>query len=104
MKVISYNSRILNPQEQNFSTLDSELLGIVHVLQIYEFLIVGSPHPIHVFTDHKPLLHCFTKIGNLSPRVYSAHMQLTKFSKLKIIQTPEKNLPVADTLSCFYKS
>ena len=61
MKVISYNSRLLNPQEQKFSTLDRELLGIVHALQRYEFLIIGSPHPIHVFTDHKPLLHCFTK-------------------------------------------
>ena len=61
MKVISYNSRILNSQEQKLSTLDRELLGIVHAFQIYEFPITGSPHPIHFFTDHKPLLHCFTK-------------------------------------------
>ena len=44
MKVISYNSRILNPQEQKLSTIDRELLGIVHALQIYEFLVIGSPH------------------------------------------------------------
>ena len=61
MKVISYNSRILNPQEQKLSTLDRELLGIVHALQDFEFLIIGSHHPIHIFTEHKPLLHCFTK-------------------------------------------
>ena len=61
MKVISYNSRILNQQEQKLSTLDRELHGIVHALQIYEFLIIGSPHPIHAFTDHKSLLHYFTK-------------------------------------------
>ena len=61
MKVLSYNSRLLNSQEQKRSTLDRELLGLVQALQIYEFLIIGSPHPIHVFTDHKPLLHCFTK-------------------------------------------
>ena len=83
MEVISYNSRKLNPQEQKLSTLDRKLLGIVHALQIYEFLIIGSPHPIHIFTDHKPLLHCFTKKGNLSPRFYRAQMHLTKFSKLK---------------------
>ena len=59
MKVISYNSRILNTQEQKLSTLDRELLAIVYALQIYEFLIIGSPHPINIFTDHKPLLHCF---------------------------------------------
>ena len=89
-KVMLYNSRILNPQEQKFSTLDRELLGIVYALQNYEFLIIGSPHPIHIFTDHKPLLHCFTKNGNLSPRFYRAQMQLTKFSKLKFIHTPGK--------------
>ena len=60
MTVISYDSRILNPQEK-LSTLDRELLGIVHALQIPEFILIGSPHPIQVFTDHKPLLHCFTK-------------------------------------------
>ena len=99
MKIIFYNSRILNPQEQNLSTLDRELLGIVHVLRINEYLIIGSPHPIHVFTDHKPLLHCFTKKGNLSPQFYRAQMHLTKFPKLKIIQTPGSNLSVADMLS-----
>ena len=99
MKVISYNSRILNPQERKLSTLDRELLGIVHAFQIYEFLIIGSPYPIHIFTDHKPLLLCFTKKGNLSLRFYRAQMQLTKFSKLKIIHTPGKNLSVADMLS-----
>ena len=61
MKIISYNSRILNPQEQILSLLDRELLGIVHAPQVYEFLIIGSPHPKHVLTYHKPLLYCFTK-------------------------------------------
>ena len=51
MKVISYNSRILNQQEQKHATLERELLGIVHALQIYEFINIGSPHPIHIFTD-----------------------------------------------------
>ena len=99
MEVISYNSRILNTQEQKLSILDRGLLAIVYALQIYEFLIIGSPHPIYIFTDHKPLLHCFAKKGNLSPRFYIAQMQLTKFSKLKIFHTPAKNLTVADMLS-----
>ena len=99
MKVISYNSRILHPQEQKLSTLERELLGNVLALQIYEFIIIGSPHPIHVFTDHKPLLHCFTKKGNLSPRFHRPQMQLTKISTLKIIHTPGKNISVADLLS-----
>ena len=59
MRVISYNSQILNTQEQKLSTLDREFLAIVYALQVYELLIIGSPHPIYIFTDHKPLLHCF---------------------------------------------
>ena len=99
MKVFSNNSRILNTQEQKLSLLDRELLAIVYALQIHEFLIIGSPHPIYIFTDHKPLLHCFAKKGNLSPRFYRAQMQLTQFPKLKILHTPRKNLIVADMLS-----
>ena len=89
MKVISYNLHILNPQEQSFSTPDCELLGIVHAHQIYDFLILRSQHPLHVFIDHKPLLHCFTQKGNLSPRFFKDQMQLSKYiSKLKILHTP----------------
>ena len=66
MRVHSYNSRILNTQEQKLSTLDRELLAIVFALQIYEFLINRSPRPIHIFTDHKPLLHCFAKKETLA--------------------------------------
>ena len=73
LKVISYNSRILNSQEQTLSTLDRELLGIVHTFQIHEFPIIGSPHQLHDFADHKPLLHCFTK------NVTSSH----KFTEIK---------------------
>ena len=83
MKVVSYNSRLLNPQQQKLSTLDRKLLGIVHALQVHDFIIIGSPYPIHVFTDHKPLLHCFTRKGNLSPQFYRAQIQITKFSNLK---------------------
>ena len=104
MKVISYNSRILDPQEQKLTTPDRELLGLVHALQIYEFLIIGSPHPIHIFTDQKLLSYCFTKKRNLSPRFYRAQMQLTKISELKNHHTPGKNLSVAYVKSFFTKT
>ena len=88
-RVISYNSGILNTQEQKLSILDRDLLAIVYALQIYTFIIIGS----------QTLTTLFCKKGNLSPRFYRAEMHLTKFSKLKIIHTPGKNLTVADMLS-----
>ena len=62
-------------------------------------MIIGSPHPIYIFTDHKPLLHYFAKKGNLSRIFYRAQLQLTKFSKLKFIHNPGENFTVADMLS-----
>ena len=58
-KVFSYNSLNLNPRKQNLSNRNSEFIGIVYALQLYEFVLKGSR--IHIFSDHKPLLHCFTK-------------------------------------------
>ena len=86
MEVISYNSQILNTQEQKLSTLDRELLA----LQIYEFLIIGSPHPIYIFTDHKPLLHCFAEKGNLSPRFIEHKCNSQNFQNSKLFTALEK--------------
>ena len=99
LKVISYNSRILNTQEQKLSTLDRELSAIVYASQLYEFLLIGSPQPVYIFTDHKPLLQCFAKKGNLSPRFHRAEMHLRTFSKFKIILHLEKNLNLETMLS-----
>ena len=79
MRVISYNSRIRNTQEQKLSTLDRVLLAIVYALQICEFLIIGSPHPICIFTDHKPLLQCFCKKGKSWSKILKSTKAINKF-------------------------
>ena len=52
MQFISYNSRILNTQEQKLSTYDRELCAVIFALQVYEFLFIGSKFPITLSTDH----------------------------------------------------
>ena len=103
MKVVSHNSRNLNPQVQKLSTLDRELPSIVDALQSYTFFIIGSPHPIHISTDHKALLHWFTNKGNICPRFYRVKMQLTKLSELKIIHTRGKTSAAYVPSRCFTK-
>ena len=90
MKVISYSFRTLNSQEQKLSTSDRELLGIVHALQFYEFLIIGSPHPIHVFTDHKLPLHCFKKKFVLAHAFTELKCNQQRFQNLKAFTLLEK--------------
>ena len=53
---IIFNSRNFDKAEQKMSTLHRELCGIVSALQTYEQYIIGSPFPIYLQYDHKPIL------------------------------------------------
>ena len=65
-RIISFNSRIFDKAEQKLSTFHRELCGIVSALQTYEHYIIGSPFPIYLYCDHKPILHLWGRKGQLS--------------------------------------
>jgi hypothetical protein len=98
-RIVSYNSRIFTPAEQKMATIHRELCGIIFALDTYEYLIIGSPFDIVVFTDHKPILFLFSKKGNLNARFFKYQLTLTKFQNLKIVWTPGKSLSLPDLLS-----
>ena len=98
-RFISFNSRVFDKAEQKTSTLHRELCGIVSALQTYEHYIIGSPFPIYLFCDHKPLFHLWGRKGQLSHRFFWYQVIITKFQNLKIIWTPGSNLAFPDILS-----
>ena len=81
------------------STLHRELCGIVSALQTYEHYITGSPFPIYLYCDHKPILYLWGRKGQLSHRFFRYQVIITKFKNLKIIWTPGSNLAFPDILS-----
>ena len=98
-RIISFNSRVFDKQEQKMSTLHRELCGIVSALQTYEHYIIGSPFPIYLYCDHKPILYLWGRKRQLSPRFFRYQVIITKFQNLKIIWTPGSNLAFPDILS-----
>jgi hypothetical protein len=50
---IAFESRKLNPAEQNYGTGEQELLGVVHALKVWRCYLEGCKG-ITVITDHKP--------------------------------------------------
>ena len=62
-RIISFNSRVFGKEEQKMSTLQRELCGIVSALQTYEHYIIGSPFPIYLYCDHKPILYLWGRKG-----------------------------------------
>ena len=98
-RIIPFNSRIFDKAEQKMSTLHRELCGIVSALQTYEHYIIGSPFPIYLYCDHKPILCLWGRQGQLSHRFFRYQVIITKFQNLKIIWTPGSNLAFPDILS-----
>ena len=78
------------------STLHRELCGIVSPLQTYEHYIIGSPFPIYLYCDHKPILYLWGRKGQLSHRFFKYQVIITKFHNLKILWTPGSNLAFPD--------
>ena len=98
-RIISFNSRIFDKADEKMSTLHRELCGIVSALQTYEHYVIGSPFPIFLYCDHKPILYLWGQKRQLSHRFFRYQLIITKFKKLKTIWTPGSNLAFPDILS-----
>ena len=98
-RIISFKSRIFDKAEQKMSTLHRELSGIVSALQTYEHYVIGSPFPIYLYRDDKPIRYLWGRKGQLSHRFFRYQVIITKFQKLKFIWTPGSKLAFPDILS-----
>ena len=76
-----------------------ELCGIISALQTYEIYVIGSPSPIYLYCDHRPILFLWSRRVQLSHRFFNYQLVITKFQNLQIIYTEGKNLTFADILS-----
>ena len=72
---------------------------MVSALQTCEHYIIGSPSPLYLHCDHKPILYLWGRKGQLSHRFLRYQVIITKFQNLKIIWTPGSNLASPDILS-----
>ena len=97
--IISFNSRTFDKAEQKMSTLHRELCGTVSALQTYEHYTIGSPFPIYLYCDHKPILDLWGRKRQLSHRFFRYLVIKTKFQNLKFIWTSGSNLAFPVILS-----
>ena len=98
-RMISFNSWSFDKAEQKMSTLHRELCGIVSASQTCEHYIIGSPFPIYLNCDHKPICYLCGRKGQLSHRFFRYQVIISNFQNLKIIWTPGSNLAFLDILS-----
>ena len=99
MDMISANSSLFSVHELRLSMILRECSAIYYALLEYEFLILGSKHPVILFTDHKPIIYLFTQKSKPNHRILKLQLVLMKFPNLHIVWTEGKNLSLPDLIS-----
>lgn len=93
---LCFFSRKLTAQQVNYSTFDRELLAIFESIKYFRHCLEGQNFTI--FTDHKPLIYCFSTKSDRSPRQTRQLDYISQFSTdIKYVKG-EENV-VADSLS-----
>ena len=73
LRPVAYASKSLYEAEQNYASIEHELLGAVFAIETFKHFTYGRL--TNIITDHKPLTSLFTKcLANTSPRL--SHMLL----------------------------
>jgi len=92
---IAYCSRLLNPAEQNYSTIEKELLAIVYAVQYYRPYIYGAE--FNLVTDHKPLVW-LNSIKDPTSRLTKWGLKLAEYT-YRVIYKPGTANTNVDALS-----
>ena len=94
---ISYYSAKFKKYQRNYSTIEKEALSLIMALQFFEVYLSGSPFPIHVYTDHNPLIF-INRFMNKNQRLMRWSFLLQQFN-LEINHIKGADNVLADGLS-----
>jgi transposase InsO family protein len=94
---VAFFSRKMNEAERRYPVHEQELLAIVLAMQEWRCYLYGSPHSVHILTDHRSLQWISTQ-PTLSQRQARWVEMLSEFS-FRIEYIPGKENRVADALS-----
>lgn len=94
---VGFYSKKLTPPERNYDVHDKELLALICAFSQWSYYLLGSPHMIRAYTDHRNLVY-FRNRQTLSPRQLRWQMFLGQFNFSLLYRKGSENIP-ADLLS-----
>lgn len=94
---LGFFSKKLRPPEIKYSTFDRELLAVHLATRHFRHLLEGTPFTIR--TDHRPLVHAFTKASDTWSARQQRHLSAIAEFGCTMEYLPGHSNPVADALS-----
>ena len=93
----AYLSKSFSDMERNYEIYNRELLAIVWALTDWRHYLIGSPHPVHIRSDHKNLTY-FRTAKKLNRRQARWSLFLSEFN-IKLEHIPGTKMVISDMLS-----
>lgn len=93
----AFLSKSFSPAERNYEIYDRELLAIIRAITEWRYLILGSPHPTVVLSDHKNLTF-FRSAQKLNRRQARWSLLLSEYD-IQLIHIPGSKMILSDALS-----
>lgn len=76
---VAYASRAMSDTEQRYSQIEKEALGLEWACEKFSDFVIGKP--VHLETDHKPLIPLLSKtyLDHLPPQIVRFRLCLMRF-------------------------
>ncbi|THH08105.1 hypothetical protein EW145_g2929 [Phellinidium pouzarii] len=97
LKPCGYVSQALDSTQQRYEIYDRELLAIICGIKAWQHYLLGSPHKVTVWCDHKNLTY-FCHSQHLNMRQARWHTMLQEYD-LHITHKPGKTMIISDSMS-----
>ena len=97
LRPVAFHSKVFNNAERRYTASERELLGVLHALDKYYYIIVNGP-TVHIYTDHKALIALVTAKSTTTARLCRWRRWLSTY-RLKWEYIPGKDHGLADFLS-----
>lgn len=97
LRPVAFHSKVFNNAERRYGATERELLGVLHALDKYYYIIVGGPL-VHIYTDHKGLIPMVASKTPTTSRLARWRIRLATFN-LKWHYIPGREHHLADFLS-----
>ena len=80
IRIVMFISQRLSEVEQRYLNTEREALSVLRALEEVRWLVVGSPYPVKVYTDHSALLSILRGEGSHQGRISSWMMRLSEYT------------------------
>jgi hypothetical protein len=100
IKLIRLGSISAKKEWSNYSALETESTGCLHVLRKMSYFVAGAPE-INLRVDHRPLAQAWSNkdLDEISPRMRKIFLEMREYAGLKITWKRGEEFAAADALS-----